>query len=258
MTPFKFEGNQVRTVMIDDEPYFVGKDVAALLGYKNTKDALSKHVNDEDKLGSQLTTSGQNRQMTVINESGVYDLIFDASRQGKNADIRRKATEFRHWVTNDVLPSIRKNGMYMTDEEAYAITHDKDALGDLLLKAGNQLKQKDLVIQELKPKADYTDKMLANPGLETTSVIAKNYGYSTREFNKLLHGLGIQYKQGKTWLLYAKYQNQGYTHVEPFPYKDSKGLEQVRNTMKWTQKGQRFLYEFLESKGIMPKVEQTA
>lgn len=115
MTPFKFEGNQVRTVMIDDEPYFVGKDVAALLGYKNTKDALSKHVNDEDKLGSQLTTSGQNRQMTVINESGVYDLIFDASRQGKNADIRRKATEFRHWVTNDVLPSIRKTGTYSTE-----------------------------------------------------------------------------------------------------------------------------------------------
>ncbi|WP_125766145.1 Rha family transcriptional regulator [Levilactobacillus mulengensis] len=113
-------------------------------------------------------------------------------------------------------------------------------------------------ISVLQPKADYTDKMLANPGLETTSVIAKNYGYSTREFNKLLHGLGIQYKQGKTWLLYAKYQNLGYTHVEPFPYKDSKGLEQVRNTMKWTQIGQRFLYDFLESKGIMPKVEQTA
>ena len=111
---------------------------------------------------------------------------------------------------------------------------------------------------ELKPKADYTDKMLANPGLETTSVIAKNYGYSTREFNKLLHGLGIQYKQGKTWLLYAKYQNLGYTHVEPYGYTSSDGIEKVRNTMKWTQKGQRFLYEFLESKGIMPKVEQTA
>ncbi|MDV2566225.1 phage antirepressor [Levilactobacillus brevis] len=258
MTPFKFEGNQVRTVMIDDEPHFVGNDVAATLGYSQPAKAIREHVNEADKGVSKIDTPGGRQTVTVINESGVYDLIFDASRQGKNADIRRKATEFRHWVTNDVLPSIRKNGMYMTDEEAYAITHDKDALGDLLLKAGNQLKQKDLVIQELKPKADYTDKMLANPGLETTSVIAKNYGYSTREFNKLLHGLGIQYKQGKTWLLYAKYQNQGYTHVEPFPYKDSKGLEQVRNTMKWTQKGQRFLYEFLESKGIMPKVEQTA
>ena len=112
--------------------------------------------------------------------------------------------------------------------------------------------------QKLKPAADYTQKILANPGLETISVIAKNYGYSPCEFNKLLNGLGIQYKQGKTWLLYAKYQNLGYTHVEPFPYKDSKGLEQVRNTMKWTQKGQRFLYDYLETKGIMPKVEQTA
>lgn len=113
-------------------------------------------------------------------------------------------------------------------------------------------------ISVLQPKADYTDKMLANPGLETTSVIAKNYGYSTREFNKLLHGLGIQYKQGKTWLLYAKYQDQGYTHVEPYGYTNSDGIEKVRNTMKWTQKGQHFLYDFLESKGIMPKVEQTA
>ncbi|WP_434108494.1 Rha family transcriptional regulator [Levilactobacillus brevis] len=113
-------------------------------------------------------------------------------------------------------------------------------------------------ISVLQPKADYTDKMLANPGLETTSVIAKNYGYSTREFNKLLHGLGIQYKQGKTWLLYAKYQDQGYTHVEPYGYTNSDGIEMVRNTMKWTQKGQEFLYSFLKSKGILPRIEQTA
>ncbi|MCE6033458.1 MULTISPECIES: Rha family transcriptional regulator [Levilactobacillus] len=113
-------------------------------------------------------------------------------------------------------------------------------------------------ISVLQPKADYTDKMLANPGLETTSVIAKNYGYSAREFNKLLHGLGIQYKQGKTWLLYAKYQDQGYTHVEPYGYTNSDGIEKVRNTMKWTQKGQEFLYSFLKSKGILPRIEQTA
>ncbi|WP_334427181.1 MULTISPECIES: Rha family transcriptional regulator [unclassified Levilactobacillus] len=113
-------------------------------------------------------------------------------------------------------------------------------------------------ISKLQPKAEYTDHILANPGLETTSVIAKNYGQSTREFNKLLHGLGIQYKQGKTWLLYSKYQDKGYTHVEPYSYVDSKGLEQVRNTMKWTQSGQHFLYEFLKSKGVLPVVEQSA
>ncbi|WP_137624948.1 phage regulatory protein/antirepressor Ant [Lactiplantibacillus pingfangensis] len=113
-------------------------------------------------------------------------------------------------------------------------------------------------ISVLQPKADYTDSMLANKGLETISMIAKNYGYSTREFNKLLHGLGIQYRQGKTWLLYAKYQDEGYTHVEPYEYTNSDSIKQVRNTMKWTQAGQKFLYDFLKSKGIMPLVEQPA
>ncbi|WP_051345770.1 BRO-N domain-containing protein [Levilactobacillus brevis] len=115
MKPFNFEGNQVRTVMIDDEPHFVGNDVAQTLGYTDYRHAVTNHVNDGDKLRVQIDHAGQSRQMTVINESGVYDLIFDASRQGKNADIRRKATEFRHWVTNDVLPSIRKTGTYSTD-----------------------------------------------------------------------------------------------------------------------------------------------
>ena len=185
-----------------------------------------------------------------ITEPQFYKLAIKANNE--------TAEKFQDWVTSEVLPAIRKNGVYMTDQTAYDITHDKDALGDLLLQAGSQLKQKDLVIKELKPKADYTDSMLANKGLETISMIAKNYGYSTREFNKLLHGLGIQYKQGKTWLLYAKYQDEGYTHVEPYEYTNSDGIKQVRNTMKWTQAGQKFLYDFLKTKGIMPLVEQPA
>lgn len=248
---FNFEGNEVRTVLINDEPYFVGKDIADVLGYLNTRDALSKHVDEEDKNSVAIHDGKKgNPNQVVINESGMYSLVLSSKLPN--------AKKFKRWVTNEVLPSIRKNGVYMTDQTAYDITHDKDALGDLLLKAGSQLKQKDLVIRELKPKADYTDSMLANKGLETISMIAKNYGYSTREFNKLLHGLGIQYKQGKTWLLYAKYQDEGYTHVEPYEYTNSDGIKQVRNTMKWTQVGQKFLYDFLKSKGIMPLVEQPA
>lgn len=111
--------------------------------------------------------------------------------------------------------------------------------------------------QKLKPDAAYTQKMLANPGLETTSVIAKNYGMSTAKFNRMLNGLGIQYRQGKTWLLYAKYQDCGYTHVEPFAYFDQKvGTKKVANTMKWTQLGQKFLYDFLASQHILPQVER--
>lgn len=111
--------------------------------------------------------------------------------------------------------------------------------------------------QKLKPAADYTQKMLANPGLETTSMIAKNYGMSTAKFNQLLRKMGIQYRQGKTWLLYAKYQGFGYTHIEPFSYFDQKtGTKKVANTMKWTQLGQKFLYDFLASQHILPQVER--
>lgn len=246
VTLFNFEGNQVRTIEHEDIIWFAMIDIARVLGLSNPSVSIKSLDSDERakfNLGRQGNTN-------FVNEPGLYKLI-GSSR-------KKQAKRFNRWVTHDVLPSIRKNGVYMTDQTAYDITHDKDALGDLLLKAGSQLKQKDLVIQELKPKADYADSMLANKGLETISMIAKNYGYSTREFNKLLHGLGIQYKQGKTWLLYAKYQDEGYTHVEPYEYTNSDGIKQVRNTMKWTQAGQKFLYDFLKSKGIMPLVEQPA
>lgn len=101
---FDFEGSNVRTVNIDGNPYFVGKDVATILGYKNTKDALLKHVDDEDKLGSQIATSGQKREMKVINESGLYSLILSSKLPS--------AKKFKRWVTSEVLPAIRKTGAY--------------------------------------------------------------------------------------------------------------------------------------------------
>lgn len=251
ITPFDFEGNQVRTVVIGNEPYFIGKDVAEVLGYRRTADAIRAHVDIDDKLTRQFTESGQKRDMILISESGVYSLILSSKLP--------TAKRFKHWVTGEVLPSIRKEGAYVTPQTAYEWMADPDNMIQFLEKYKSAQQEVQRLHDEntvLQPKADYTDQMLANPGLEATSVIAKNYGYSTREFNKLLHGLDIQYKQGKTWLLYAAYQDKGYTHIEPFPYKDSHGLEQVRNTMKWTQAGQRFLYDFLKSKGIVPKVEQ--
>lgn len=146
---FNFEQNEVRTVLVNDEPYFVGKDVAGILGYSNTKDALSRHVDSEDKTGSRITTSGQSREMTIINESGMYSLILKSKLPN--------ARKFKRWVTSEVLPAIRKNGAYLTDQKAYDITHNPDSLADLLLQAGEQLKQKDLVIQEMEPKALFTD-----------------------------------------------------------------------------------------------------
>lgn len=259
MTPFKFEGNQVRTVMIDDEPHFVGNDVAATLGYSQPAKAIREHVNEEDKGVSKIDTPGGKQTVTVINESGVYDLIFDASRQGKNADIRRKATEFRHWVTNDVLPSIRKTGTYMTDEKAYAITHDKDALGDLLLQAGNQLKQKDLVIQEMRPKALFADSVATS---DTTILVG--------DLAKILRGNGVSTGQNR---LFKDLRDMGYLIsrkgtsynmptqlsmelglfvVKETSIQHSDGHVTVNKTPKVTGKGQQyFINKFL-------KDEQTA
>lgn len=101
---FNFESNEVRTVLIDDEPWFVGKDVATILGYKNTNDAMSRHVDVDDKRGSRITTPGGKQQMNIINESGVFALIF-----GSELD---SAKRFKKWVTSEVLPSIRKTGSY--------------------------------------------------------------------------------------------------------------------------------------------------
>lgn len=106
------------------------------------------------------------------------------------------------------------------------------------------------------PLALYTEAILKNPGLTKVSVIAKNYGMSAPTFNELLHQLRIQYKQGTNWMLYAKYQGKGYTHSEPFEFAHSDGTEDVQFTMKWTQEGQKFLYDKLKEIGIVPVIER--
>lgn len=109
ITTFDFKGNDIRTIVIDCEPYFVGKDVAKVLGYKDTADALKKHIDEEDKLTRQFADSGQRREMTVINESGMYSLILRSKLS--------EAKKFKRWVTSEVLPAIRKTGGYVVGEK---------------------------------------------------------------------------------------------------------------------------------------------
>ena len=104
--------SDVRTVMIDDEPWFAATDITRILGYKNCSKAIADHVDEEDKGITKCSTSGGMQNLTVINESGVYSLII----QSKMPDARR----FKRWVTSEILPTIRKTGGYVFDEEAYA------------------------------------------------------------------------------------------------------------------------------------------
>lgn len=248
---FNFEGNEVRTLTVNGEPYFVGKDVADVLGYSNNRDALSKHVDNEDKLTSQIATAGQMRSQTVITESGVYSLIFGSKLES--------AKRFKRWVTHEVLPTIRKHGAYLTDQKIEEVLTDPDTI----IKLATQLKQErtgrliaEQQVKEFQPKVSYYDRVLANPSLVTISIIAKDYGMSARQMNALLHDLGVQYKQGSTWLLYARYQQNGWTQSQTTMVKRNDGNEKAVLNTKWTQKGRLGLYELLKRNNVYPMIEK--
>ncbi|KAF0435841.1 phage antirepressor [Pediococcus pentosaceus] len=247
---FNFEGNEVRTVLINDEPYFVGKDIADVLGYSRPDNAIRNHVDVDDKLMHQFSASGQSRNMLVINESGMYSLVLSSKLPN--------AKKFKHWVTNEVLPSIRKHGAYLTDEKIEEALLNPDTIINL----ATQLKEEregrliaEQQVKEFQPKVSYYDKVLSNDALMTISLIAKDYGMSGAGMNKLLHELGVQYRQGGTWLLYAKYQRTGWTHSETkmVPRKD--GTEKAVLNTKWTQKGRLGLYALLKDNGYLPLIE---
>ena len=248
---FNFESNEVRTLMIDNKPWFVGKDVADALGYSASRNALSKHVDSDDKLTHQISASGQKREMVLINESGVYSLIF-----GSKLD---SAKRFKKWVTSEVLPAIRKHGTYMTDQTIEDVLTNPDTIIRLATDLKNERKEKLMLAQqvtELKPKADYTDLILSNKTLVTITFIAKDYGMSGLAMNKLLHDLGVQYSQSGVWLLYAKHQTKGWTQSETTEVVRKDGSKKLVMNTKWTQKGRLGLYELLKDNGYLPLIEQ--
>ena len=164
---FNFENNQVRVVEIEGEPWFVGKDVASVLGYSNSRKALLDHVDNEDKKdGVTIRDSiGRNQQAVGINESGLYSLILSSKLPS--------AKKFKRWVTSEVLPTIRRHGAYLTDAKAEAIVTDKTALANLLQQAADQLKAKDIQIEEMKPKALFADSVASSDTSILIGVLAK-------------------------------------------------------------------------------------
>lgn len=258
------EFGTVRSTMIDGEPWFIGKDVAESLGYKDTADALRKHVDDEDKklvkVGELPTLEMSNYGAYIINESGIYSLILRSQLPD--------AKKFKHWVTSEVLPAIRKHHVYALDD----MLNDPDALitalqayktereQKLALQAENkalesQVAVKDQQIAELQPKASYYDIVLNSPDLLSVSEIAKDYGWSATKMNKFLNNLGIQYKLGDIWLLYQKYAEQGYTSTKTHAHPAPDGHIHTSVHTYWTQKGRLFIYDRLKACGILPVCE---
>lgn len=129
-------------------------------------------------------------------------------------------------------------------------------LKDSVKSLSTEVNMKNQIIGELKPKADYYDEILKNPGLVTITQIAKDYGMSGKKMNEVLHNIGVQYKQSDQWLLYSKYHNLSYTHSETVNITRADGRPDVKMTTKWTQKGRIFLYDKLKENGILPMIEQ--
>lgn len=254
---FNFEDLPVRKIEVDGEPYFLGKDVAEILGYTRSDNAIRNHVDDEDKLTHQVSASGQKRNMVIINESGLYSLIFDAAKQSKNESIRKKAKRFKRWVTEDVLPSIRKHGIYATDDVIENTLNNPDYIINVLTEY-KQEKEQNLLLQqeigELKPKADYVDEILKSTGTLATTQIAADYGISAQKLNKLLYEARLQRKVNKQWVLYSEHMGKSYTESDTIPIVRSDGREDTVLQTRWTQKGRLKIHEIMTEFGYEANV----
>lgn len=248
---FNFNNLQVRTVLIENEPWFVAKDVADILEYSETAQ-MTRRLDKEDSMSVKLT--GMNMKSTIINESGLYEAIIGSKK--------KDARKFKRWITHEVLPTIRKHGVYMTDAKAKDILSG-NGLADLLLQAGNQIKQLEsekalmqVELAEATEKTRYLDLILDSPDELIVKQIAQDYGMSAVKFNQILNKLRIQYKQNNQWLLYSKYQGKGYIRSRTFNYIGNDNKQHTRINTCWTQKGREFLYRKLKRAGHLPVVEQ--
>lgn len=255
ITKWSFGENEVRTIECNGEPWWVLKDVCKVLEL-STPAKITARLDDDEKGMTSIHTLGGEQNMTIINESGLYSVILRSDKP--------QAKPFRKWVTSEVLPSIRKHGMYATDDlldnpdiaiAAFtALKEERERRKTLETAVAVQEQQ----IQELKPKASYYDLVLNCPDLLSTSVIAKDYGKSAKWLNAYLHEHGIQFKQGGIWLLYQKYAERGYTSTKTHNVNGTDGQQHPKVHTYWTQKGRLFIYDLLKSDGIYPIIEKSA
>ena len=239
------EFGSVRTLVINSEPWFVGKDVAEALGYKNTKDALAKHVDSEDKeiLKSQNATLENipNRGVTVVNESGLYSLVLSSKLPS--------AKKFKRWVTSEVLPALRKTGQYQVKELS-----GQELMAKALIEAQSVLAAKDKVIEEMKPKVVFADAVATSH----TSILVG-------ELAKILKQNGIDMGQKRlfAWLREKGYlikrqgtdynmptqkaMELGLFEIKEGSYVNGSGINITTKTPKITGKGQQyFINKFLQ------------
>lgn len=246
------EFGKIRTVESDGEPWFVGKDVAEVLGYSDTKSALADHVDEEDKRivqrGQIATLEIPNRGLTIINESGLYSLVLSSKLP--------TAKKFKRWITSEVLPAIRKTGAYSMPKDYPAALRAlaNEVEQNNALRSENE-KQKQ-AIAEFQPIRQYVDTILESEGTLATSQIAADYGISARKLNQILHEEGIQHNVNGQWILYRKHMGLGYTKSKTIQFVHSDGRPGTKLHTQWTQKGRLMIHEILKRRGIMAVMDK--
>ena len=242
MQVFNYKSSQVRTVEINNEPWFVLKDVCAVLDLGSAH-KVSERLDEDERNHIPLTDSlGRKQETTIINESGLYNVILRSDKP--------EAKPFRKWVTSEVLPSIRKTGSYALPKDYPAALR---ALADaeeqkLRLLAENQHQAQ--VIADFEPIQQYVDTILESKGAMATSQIAADYGLTAQKLNKILHEGGVQRNVNGQWLLYAKYMGKGYTKSKTIQIIRSDGRPDTIMQTQWTQKGRLMIHEILTARGI--------
>lgn len=260
---------KIRTLDINGEVWFVGKDICLAFGDENHRRSLGR-IDEDDRKTALIPTAGGRQRLIVINESGLYSLLFAMKPQKSHKGVSdeyplevklriMKLREFKRWVTSEVLPSIRKHGAYVTDELLEEIDANKEAAEKLFRELKEEkAKSRDLEeqLEANEPKCDFYDNVLQAQDLIPMTLIAKDYGMSATRLNAMLYAFGVQYRMNcGTWVLYADYQDLGYTQtVTIFPRYD---YENPILVMYWTHAGREFLYRFLKERDILPVSETT-
>lgn len=270
------EFGEVLTLLVNNEPMFVGSNLATILGYTNPQKAIRDHVDDEDKLTEQIVLSGQKRNAVLINESGVYSLIFSSKLPA--------ARQFKHWVTSEVLPAIRRTGGYIAAHESETPEQLAEravkTLTEALERTRKELKKEQKERERWQLRTEISRKIADDIqqccvqmheklekfnaafnsvcdayalqlayGKETTictTIIAKEIGLSAVTLNKKLQELGVQYKQRETWVLTAKYQKSGYANIVAHTYEMDNGETGIRLALEWTVLGRNFILRLHE------------
>ena len=241
------EFGSVRVVEINNEPWFVAKDISDFLNYSDAS-AMTRHLDEDEKANCQIDS--MSKSQIIINESGLYSAILRSKRP--------EAKRFKKWVTSEVLPSIRQTGGYihhdeeMSDEEIMA--RALQVAQRTIEKKNNKIKalEKETlnlvdVIESQKPKLEYLDKILSCDDALLMTSIAFDYGLSAQALNKILCEEKVQRKVRNQYILYSEYMGKGYTETETGEYGGK-----ARPQTLWTQKGRMFIHQILKQRNIKP------